>query len=312
MESEPESRKQRDPVSMVLTVLSVLVLVAIGTVGYVIYDNSQRNEIVSKVVVDGSTVTLNYIGMFEDGRVFDTSIYSVAENDALYPKSFSFSMRDPSSYAPFEMTAGLYGESGGTIKGFALGVIGMKLNEKRLVTVAPEDGYAVNPDMVETIDLVEEIPIMVRVTDSEFYLQFGMSATLMSVVSHYKWGWDVLVVAMESGYVTYRNMPTVGQVATPYGDPADPDKPMGWECVVESYEPSYDDGTGRIKVRHMISEDDVYDLQGVDSDDKSFVLYEVDTEAGVFKIHKSDPEVGYNGEISGRTLIFEITIINIV
>lgn len=311
MESEPQARKQRDSVGMVMTVLTVLVLVAVGTVGYVVYDNSLRSDIVSKVVVDGSEVTLNYVGTFQDGRVFDTSVYSIAENHALYPKSFSFSMRDSSTYTPFDMTAGLYGESGGTIKGFALGVIGMKLNEKRIVVVAPEDGYAVNPDMVETIDIVEEVPILVTVSDTDFTLQFRTPATLMTVLQHYKWGWDVLVVKIESGFVTYKNMPTVGQVVTPYGDPNDLDDPMGWECVVESYEPSYDDGVGRLKVRHMVSEGDVYNVQGTDYDDTWFVLYAVDSEAGTFEIHKSDPETGYNGEISGRPLLFEITIINI-
>jgi len=311
MESEPKPREQRDPVKTVLTVLSVLLVLSIAMIGYVVYDNSLRNETVSKVVVDGSTVTVNYIGMFEDGRVFDTSLYDVAADDALYPKSFTFSMREESAYEPLEMTAGLYGESGGTIKGFALGVIGMKLNEKDVIVIPPEDGYAVDPTMVETIDIVEAVPIVETILESDFTSLFGVSPTLMSLVSHYKWGWDVLVVEVASGYVTYKNIPSVGEIVTPYGDPEDPDTPMGWECVVESYDPLYDGGKGQIMVRHLITEADTYNLQGQDYLGASFVLSAVDEDAGTFQIHKVDSDTGYNGEIYGRTLIFVITIINI-
>lgn len=311
MESEPKAREPRDPVRMVLTVLSALLIVAIGVIGYVVYDNSLRSETVSKVVVDGSTVLMNYVGMFEDGRVFDTSIYEIATDDALYPKSFTFTVRQEGSYVPFEMVAGLYGESGGTIKGFALGVIGMRLNEKNIIVVAPEDGYPVDPNMVETVDLVEAVPAVETMTETEFSALFGSTPKPMALVSHYKWGWDVLVVEVVSGFVTFKNVPAVGEVVTPFGNPDDPESPMGWDCVVESYDPVYDGGTGRIMVRHLITEADTYNLEGQDYQGVSFVLSSVDEDAGTFQIHKIDEESGYNGEISGRTLLFEVTIINI-
>ena len=311
MESEPKVRAPRDPVRTVMTVLTALLLVAIGLIGYVVYDNSLKSEAVTKVVVDGSAVTLDYVGMFEDGRVFDTSKYEIASDNALYPKSLTFSMREADSYVPLEMTAGLYGESGGTIKGFALGVIGMTLNEKRIIVVPPEDGYAVDPSMLETFDLVESVPVVETMSESDFSDLFGTSPTLMSLVPHYKWGWDVLVVQVASGTVTFKNMPTVGEVVTPFGDPDDPDSPEGWDCVVESYDALYDDGTGRITVKHLITESDVYYRKGTDYLGATFILSAVDEDAGTFQIHKVDSATGYNGEIYGRTLLFEITIINI-
>ena len=312
MESEPKKAPvERDPIRTIMSVVSVLIVLVVGVIGYVVYDNSLRSETISKVVVDGSTVTMYYVGMFEDGRVFDTSIYEIASDDALYPKSFTFSMREQTSYVPFEMTAGLYGESGGTIKGFALGVIGMKLNEKNIIVVAPEDGYAVDPTMVETIDLVEAVPVVETIDETEFRTLFGTSPTLMALTPHYKWGWDVLVVEIGSGFVTYKNIPTVGQVVTPFGDPNDPDSPMGWDCVVESYDPLYDGGDGRIMVRHLVTETDVYNREGTDYLGTSFVLSAVDEDAGTLQIHKIDTATGYNGEISGRTLLFEVTILNI-
>jgi len=311
MESEPKVREPRDPVKTVTSVMLALILLTFGIIGYVIYDNMQRSDSVSTVVVDGSKVTMNYVGMFEDDRVFDTSIWSIASNDALYPKSFTFSLRDEDAYEPFEMTAGLYGESGGTIKGFALGVIGMQLNEKSIIVVAPEDGYEVDPTMLETFGLLEEVPVIVTVDETEFLDLFDMSPVPMSIVPHYKWGWDVLITDVSSGSVTYKNIPTVGEVVTPYGDPNDPDDPMGWECVVESYDPLYDEGAGRITVQHILTDADTYWREGVDHEGVSFVLSAVDEDAGTFQIHKINPDTGYNGEISGRTLLFEVTILAI-
>lgn len=311
MESETKAPEPRDPLRTVMTVMVALVLLAVGIIGYVVYDNSLGADASSAVVEDGDSVTLNYVGMFEDGRIFDTSVWAMASNDALYPKSFTFTLREEDSYEPFDMTAGLYGESGGTIKGFALGVIGMQLNEKRIVVVAPEDGYEINESMLETFDLLEDVPVVETIGESAFKSLFGVTPAPMLTVAHYKWGWDVLVTQVASGYVTFKNIPTVGEVVTPYGDPNDYDNPMAWECVVESYDLFYDDGVGRITVRHMLTEADTYQREGVDHLGASFVLWTVDEDAGTFQIHKSDMATGYNGEISGRTLLFEITVLEI-
>lgn len=311
MESESQARAQRDPVRTVMSVMTALLVLAVGIIGYVVYDNSLASDHVLTVVVDQSDVTMNYVGMFEDGRIFDTSVYEIASNDALYPKSFTFTLREEESYKPFEMVAGLYGESGGTIKGFALGVIGMKINEKRIIVVAPEDGYAVNPEMVETVDLLEQAPVVETMTEMDFRSLFGVSAAPMVIAPHYKWGWDVIVTQVASGFVQFKNIPTVGETVTPYGDPNDPDAPMGWECVVESYDALYNDGVGRIMVRHMLSDGDAYNREGIDYQGVSFVLSAVDEDAGTFQKHIVDTEIGYNGEISGRTLLFEITILDI-
>jgi len=308
MESEPKAREPRDPIKTVTSVVVVLVLLAIGIIGYVVYDNLQRSDADSAVVEDGDKVTLNYVGRFEDGRVFDTSLYSIASDDALNPKSFTFTLREEGDYEPFDMTAGLYGESGGTIKGFALGVIGMHLNEKKYIIVPPEDGYAVDPSMVETADLLEDVPVVVTITETDFRSLFGITAEPMLMVPHYKWDWDVIVTEVSLGLVTYKNTPVVGELVTPFGDPDDPDEPMGWKCRVESVDLYYNDGEGRITVQHLLTEADTYWRQGIDHLGTTFVLSSVDEEAGTFQMHTVDTVTGYNGEICGRTLIFEVTV----
>jgi FKBP-type peptidyl-prolyl cis-trans isomerase 2 len=307
MESEPQEepkkepkapREPRDPLSIVLVLIAAAIVVSVSIVGYVLYDNTSGSPLEeTPVVASGDSVTMNYIGMFSDGRVFDTSILDVAWDNVLYPKSFTFSQRENDSYVPFEMTAGLYGASGGTIKGFALGVIGMKQNERKIIEVAPEDGYAVDPAMMTDIALEEEIPATETISETDFKSLFNTDPVLMDTVQHYMWQWDVMVVENIGGLITFKHIPT------------DYDDPQGWACEVESYDPSADGGIGKIVVNHDVSAEDVYKVQGTDSDGLSFVISAFNATAGTFTIHKIDTTSGYNGEIYGRTLYFEVTVL---
>lgn len=319
MENEPQEepkkepkapREPRDPLNIVLVLIAAAIVVSVSLVGYVLYDNTFGNPIEETPVVEsGDTVTLNYIGMFSDGRVFDTSVLEAAWDDVLYPKAFTFSLKENDSYVPFEMTAGLYGASGGTIKGFALGVIGMKQGERKMIEIPPEDGYEADPAMMTTISVNEEIAATETLTETEFRTLFNTDPVLMDTVAHYKWKWDVMVTEIVSGYATFKHIPTVGQVVYPFGDPNDYDDPQGWACTVESYDPSADGGIGSIVVRHGVSAADVYTVLGTDTDGLSFVISEFNETADTFTIHKIDTTSGYNGEIYGRTLFFEVTVL---
>jgi FKBP-type peptidyl-prolyl cis-trans isomerase 2 len=309
MESEPQAREPMDPVRKVTVLFVAAIMVALGFVVFVAYNGMKSNTAnTSEPIVSGNRVTLNYIGTLPDGRVFDTSILSVASNDALYPKSLTFTQKSNDTYVPFEMVAGNYG-SGGTIKGFALGVIGMRVNERKIIEVKPENGYAVNQSMIETIPLNETVLATETVTDTMFMSLFGTDPVLMDILPHYKWKWDVQVIKYVAGFVTYRSYPTVGETVYPFGDPNDADSPMGWGCVVESYNPQAYGGIGTISVRHLVSAQDVYYIKGTDVDGTTFILSGYNATAGTFQIHRSNSDTGYNGELAGRTLYFEVTIL---
>ncbi len=87
----------------------------------------------------GDTVVVNYVGTLEDGTKFDSSIDR--------GETFSFTL----------------GENR-VIQGWELGVLGMKVGEKRKLTIPPELGYGnqaigniipANSTLIFEVDLVE-------------------------------------------------------------------------------------------------------------------------------------------------------------
>lgn len=78
----------------------------------------------------GDTVAVDYVGKFEDGTVFDSSIESEAK------KAPNFS-----AGRTYEPLITVLEEGGGTISGFWKGIVGMKVGETKSVKIAPEDAY---------------------------------------------------------------------------------------------------------------------------------------------------------------------------
>jgi FKBP-type peptidyl-prolyl cis-trans isomerase 2 len=310
MGTDTERKKPRDPAKMMMALIVVAIVVACGAIGYVIYTRGGDDGGNQRTIVSGDTVTLDYIGMLPDGRVFDTSLWAVAQDDANYSKSLTFKLRDNESYEPFPMTAGNYG-SGGTIKGFALGVIGLQVGDQKLIEVAPEDGYPLLPEMLITFNVTDHIPITEIMTEDEYRGFFNAEPIKLDVIDHPFWGWNVLVADVSGGYVTVKSQPTVGQSVYPYGNPNLGTDPSGWEIKVVGYDPSADGGIGQITIRHMVTAEDVYNVMGTDSADNALIIWSFDSDNQTFQVHRSYSDIGYNSEVSGRTLFFEVTIIKV-
>lgn len=90
----------------------------------------QKQVAEGAIVKEGDTVAVDYIGRYPDGTVFDSSIEEEAKKN---PK---FQARP--SYAPFVLTAK---EGGGSIEGFWKAIVGMKVGEKKTVTIEAKDAY---------------------------------------------------------------------------------------------------------------------------------------------------------------------------
>ncbi len=90
----------------------------------------------------GDKVKVSYIGMLEDGKIFDTSYEDVAKEAGIfYPER---------SYEPIEFVVG----SGEVIAGLDEAVVGMELGEEKEVKIPPEKAYGHVRE-----DLIQRIPI---------------------------------------------------------------------------------------------------------------------------------------------------------
>lgn len=97
-----------------------------------------------KTVKNGDTVSVNYTGSLQDGKVFDTNIESVAkQHDIIKPE-----------YVPSKFKVG----EQEMIEGFDEGVVGMKVGEIKTLTIPPEKGYGlVDPELIITYDIIENV-----------------------------------------------------------------------------------------------------------------------------------------------------------
>ncbi|MFT4304272.1 MAG: FKBP-type peptidyl-prolyl cis-trans isomerase [Candidatus Woesearchaeota archaeon] len=91
-------------------------------------------------VVSGDRVAVWYSGRLKNGELFDTNIQEIALNEGLVRSSFT----------PLEFVVG----AAQMIRGFDQALIGMKIGEKKTVTIPSSDAYG--PYYAE---LVEEIPL---------------------------------------------------------------------------------------------------------------------------------------------------------
>ena len=81
-------------------------------------------------VKENNTVKVNYTGKLTDGQVFDSSV----------------------GKEPVEFTLG----QGQLIPGFEKGLIDMKLNEKKTITIAKEEAYGeINPNLIQEVQKSE-------------------------------------------------------------------------------------------------------------------------------------------------------------
>ena len=89
----------------------------------------------------GDSITIEYVGRFEDGSVFDTSRYAVAAEHGLDEAQDN----DEDDYGPLSFTVG----EGEVIEGLDEAVVGMTEGEESTITVPPAKGYGeFNPEWV--------------------------------------------------------------------------------------------------------------------------------------------------------------------
>jgi len=294
------------------TIVLVLIVVAagIGGAAFVYYENHRPTPAGPLTVAVGDNVTVNYVGLFangpQQGRVFDTSEYSVALNNISWPKSLQYQSRggQPRDYTPLGVYVGSNAPSGGytignttfggVVTGFWQGLVGLPGNRSQYVTVPPALGYSfVNASCFVTEPLTTTTPVVVMLGPSEFRTTFhNQTAVAGATYTDPVYGWPDLVLSVNSSTVTYENLPTLGMSVAPYG----------WSILVANISAT------TITLTSQLSPSQAGLVLGHAATDTcgtaTFTISSVNVATGTYV-------ADYNPEVNGRTLIFIVSVVDI-
>ncbi|HEY3420326.1 MAG TPA: FKBP-type peptidyl-prolyl cis-trans isomerase [Methanomassiliicoccales archaeon] len=283
-----------------LIIIIVLVMLSASTLVIVLYQGNQEDtNKKNRTVATGDTVKVDYTGKLADGRVFDTSLQSVA-NDASVPKSLSFALRSNSSYIPLPFTVG----SGSLIAGFNNAVIGMKVGETKTVTIPPSEAYGnLVLSKVTNFNLTETKNVYENMSFSQFITKYSVTAVAGMTVTDpvYKWPVNVLLANSDADIVRVQNSPVQGQSYLIFSNSTQ--SASGWNITVTTVDTSIS-AEGQIVLVHDIKDSDSGMVRGVDSRGTLFILDNVNVASGTAQRNA-------NTELIGKTLSFTITLVSI-
>lgn len=293
-------------------VLALIVVIAGVAGGVLLYEENHKSPGPGPLTVQvGDNVTVNYIGLFakgpQQGRVFDTSEYSVALSNLSWPKSLQYASRGgkPSDYSPLGVYVGPSPPSGGytignltfggVVTGFWEGLVGLPGNRTAYITVPPSLGYGdVNQSCIVSQPLVTTYPVVVTLSPSNFSALFpNVSATAGTVYTDPVYGWSDVVLSVNASALTYENLPTLGMVTNP----------SGWPVQVSNISATTITLTSQLSPAQaglVLGHASGSGLCGT----TSFIITGVNLGTGTYT-------EDYNSEVDGQTLIFIVTVVNI-
>jgi FKBP-type peptidyl-prolyl cis-trans isomerase 2 len=299
----------------VLFVVIIIVLAGAAGGGLVIYSlNKSLSPTGPKTVQFGDNVTVNYIGILgsgpQAGKVFDTSILSVARDNASYPKALSFSMRPAANYTPLPVHVGPSGSYTignltfiTTVPGFWQGLIGLPGNQTSTITVPPSEGYAVNPACQFPQPITMTLPVTSSLSLQQFGIRYpGITAATGATFPDPQFKWSVLVFSSNATTIVVQNQTSAGQVTAPFGFPA-----------LVTNVTSTANGTGAITVQNQLTPASSGLVQGYDNATSNPCTTQT---MGKFIVTSVDPSTNtyiadHNEQVAGETLIFEVEVIDI-
>ncbi|VVB51724.1 FKBP-type peptidyl-prolyl cis-trans isomerase [uncultured archaeon] len=126
----------------------------------------------TQTVKKGDNISVDYVGSFENGKVFDTSNESMAMANGLFTPG--------ATYKLLNFTVG----KKQVIEGMDEGVIGMKKGDTRNLKIPPEKAYPIDPRQIHASPIVLEVPVNNTVNKGEvlplnqFEQYFGKNHTV--------------------------------------------------------------------------------------------------------------------------------------
>ncbi len=302
-----------------ITLVIVVIVAAAGGLGTLYWITLPGSAPSQTVVALGDNVTVNYVGAFstgpDAGKVFDTSLYAIATNNAQYPKSLMYQPRGPpANYTPLGVYVGAGAPANGyqlggqtfvgVVPGFWQGLVGAPPNQTRTIVVPPSAGYGPqNPACLRTLPLVQHAPVLLTLNAAQFAKAYpGVTPYTGLVFNDPHLGWSVLVLSTNASFVALQNMPYVGETSSP----------SGWPVVVTAIAPTAN-GTGDITLVNQLSPSQAGLILGTDylgtgpcstQAKGKFIVSAIDAVAGTYTEN-------FNPEVTGQTLVFYVSVINI-
>jgi FKBP-type peptidyl-prolyl cis-trans isomerase 2 len=186
-ENETVEKRDRDPI--VWTCLVVLMIASVAVLGVYVNDNYIS---AGPSAANGNTVEVDFIGTLygeygaDNAAVFDTSLWSVANNESIL-KTNDFTLKSESSYKLSSVTIG----KKAYLSAFENAIIGMKVGETKNITISVGDGYysdvssyvTYNADSTFTCYMTENFPK----ESFESLYDTTITSTLDDLTSPYGW-----------------------------------------------------------------------------------------------------------------------------
>jgi len=308
------NRKKRDPVMMIGSIIlaaAFIVVISGHAYGQIVPPDRDPVEY-------GDRVQVNYVGSFYGwydgyngnggfdggkGVIFDTSLWSVANNDA-NKFSWEFDKREERHYTPFVVNVG----SNGALMLFENALIGMKPGETKRIMIFAADGYGELSDedtremSLGTTTTIEIIQIM---TDSEFRLTFGQSTVATGFYSNlsHPYGWKSNAVVNTDGSIVVTHLVDRGGEYDAGVRTFDAEN--GMKALVEMN----DDGTFTVGFDFP---DEIITHYNADENDDRIQLIEFIFEGKKYYITEIGEDnfiMKSTSEIIGMTLYFVITVV---
>ena len=302
LSDQPENARRK-------RIISFIAILFIFLIAFVISKNidlgSLSPESTSGIAVDvGDTVSVNYIGSFTDGEVFDTSYEQTAKDEGLYTEG-----RD---YSPLTFTVG----AGQMIPGFDSAVAGMKLGETKTVTISPEDAYGKSdPEMIidipTALDRMMYLDRQFSISPSDFENAFAKEAVPDDIVGD-MFPWNFKVISVSDENITLKYMMEIDDVFVM-------PQTVWNSTVIDMNE------TTITVMQNPVDGQIIETLFGPASIalEEDRITLVVDVEAGkqimtpsgqggtVVSVNEDSITLDINPPMAGKTLIFEITVENV-
>lgn len=300
---------ERRPPLLGIALLIAAVLIGAGVGGGFLYEfNHPKPGSGPRTVAVGDNVTVNYIGLFasspQAGKVFDTSLYSVAVNNLSYPKSVEFSYRgSEAAYTPLPVYVGPSAPSGGysldgltfgsVVTGFWQGLLGLPANQTSWITFPPALGYGpANPSCFAAQPLVFTVPVLANVSVADFSTAFpGANSTVGTEFPDPTYGWTDLVLSANATTVVVERLATLG-----WSVPG-----TGWPVIVTGVTASTITVTNRLTPANNGLVGGTVTTSGL-CGATQFLVSSVNVANGTYT-------QDFNREVVGQSLTFEVTVV---